>query len=59
MRNKHIHCPANGWDCPYYKNGLCKMEEMDADVKSVYYECDDFAYFYEEGEDYYCDCEEC
>lgn len=55
--SKHIHCPANGWDCPYYKNGLCKMEEMDG-VENVYYECDDFAYFYEEGEDYYCDCEE-
>ena len=17
---KHIHCPVNGWDCPYYTN---------------------------------------
>lgn len=51
---KHI-CPTNGWDCPYYFKGLCCMEEMG--VGSPMEECDDFAYFYGVGDDFYCDCE--
>ena len=43
---KHIHCPVNGWDCPYYKDSdiiegveefhLCTIEG------DPYEECDDF-----------------
>ena len=33
---KHFHCPVNGWDCPYYKDGgLCTLE-------NPIEECDDF-----------------
>ena len=46
----HIHCPANGWDCPYWDKGICTIDDP-------FSECDDFAYFYKEGEDYFCDCE--
>lgn len=49
----HIHCPVNGWDCPYYgKYGTCKMWPESDPVE----ECDDFYYFWgdEEGKDYVC-----
>ena len=46
----HIHCPANGWDCPYWVKGLCTIGDPLT-------ECDDFGFFYKEGEDYFCDCE--
>ena len=26
MRKGKIYCPANGWDCPYYKNGECGLD---------------------------------
>ena len=45
---KHIHCPVNGYDCPYWKNGLC---ELDNPME----ECDDFASVWSEGDDYTCD----
>lgn len=52
---KVVYCPANAWDCPYWKkNGTCSMYPKDDPIK----ECDDFAYFWEEGEDYICDTEE-
>ena len=35
MRKKKIYCPVNGWDCPYYKNNECGME-------NPYKDCDDF-----------------
>ena len=49
---KHIHCPANGWDCPYYDaNGCCMLyPEFDPLI-----ECDDFAAFWDEGDDYICE----
>ena len=21
-----VYCPVNGWDCPYYEEGLCKID---------------------------------
>ena len=46
---KHIHCPVNGWDCPYYtnhpQNGCCSL-------KYPFEECDDFASFWDEGDDW-------
>lgn len=51
MRTKKIYCPSNGWDCPYYKNGECGIE-------SPMEECDDFAYFWDEDDDYICEDEE-
>lgn len=51
MRKGKIYCPANSWDCPYYKNGECGLEEPYAD-------CDDFAYFWDAEDDYICTDEE-
>ena len=49
---KHIHCPVNGYDCPYWnKNGLCSLADPMED-------CDDFAAMWgeeAEPEDYTCD----
>lgn len=46
----HIHCPVNGWDCPYYKNGKCTMYPESDPIE----ECDDFAYFWDVEDDYIC-----
>lgn len=44
----HIHCPVNGWDCPYWiKGGICGLD-------NPFEECDDFALAYDEGENYTC-----
>ena len=51
MRKKKIYCPANGWDCPYYKKGECGIEDP---IK----ECDDFSYFWDADDDYICEDEE-
>ena len=40
-----IFCPVNGWDCPYYDNGVCYI----ADPVE---ECDDFASFFPTWEDW-------
>lgn len=51
MAKPHIHCPVNGWDCPYFDaNGICMMYPESDPIQ----ECDDFAFFWEEGEDYIC-----
>ena len=46
---KHIHCPANAWDCPYYTDEghpcRCTLENPMAD-------CDDFAFFWEPEDEY-------
>ena len=46
---KHIHCPVNGWDCPYYTDEdhpcRCTLEDPLKD-------CDDFGTFWEEGDDF-------
>ena len=46
---KHIHCPVNGWDCPYYtdENHPCRCTLADP-MK----DCDDFATFWDGGDDY-------
>ena len=45
----HIHCPCNGWDCPYYINepqeGCCSLEDP-------YNDCDDFAAMWDKEDDY-------
>lgn len=47
----HIHCPVNGWDCPYYDANGCCIMYPDADPKE---ECDDFYYFWSDDDDYIC-----
>ena len=46
---KHIHCPVNGWDCPYYTDEIhpcrCTLENPMED-------CDDFAAMWDEDDDY-------
>lgn len=57
---KHIHCPVNGWDCPYYTDEghpcRCMLENPMED-------CDDFAAFWDPEDDYHDDdwdpCAEC
>ena len=40
----HFHCPVNGWDCPYWTNGVCGLDNPIA-------ECDDFAAMWGEDAD--------
>lgn len=40
-----VYCPVNGWDCLYYEEGLCKID-------NPLEECDDFATFWDEDDDY-------
>lgn len=43
---KKVYCPVNGWDCPYWqKDGSCT-------IKDPIHECDDFATFWDEDDDY-------
>ena len=52
---KVIYCPVNGWDCPYYSDkGYCMMYPSSDPID----ECDDFATFWGEGDDYVVDLEE-
>ena len=46
---EHIHCPVNGWDCPYYtdKNHPCRCT-----LTNPMEDCDDFANMWDEGDDY-------
>ena len=37
------YCPVKGWDCPYYKNGVCHIDDPIED-------CDDFSAFFESWE---------
>ena len=51
----HIHCPVNGWDCPYFDaNGCCMMYPN----SDPYEECDDFYFFWSQDwggtADYIC-----
>ena len=60
---KHIHCPSNAWDCPYYQTITLEDGTEHAGCCSLYpnedplEECDDFAYFWEEDDDYIDDNE--
>ena len=40
-----IFCPANGWDCPFYENGICY-------IANPVEECDDFGSFFESWEEW-------
>lgn len=53
---KHYHCPVNGWDCPYYKDEPDHPCQCTID-SDPFYECDDFASMYDEGEEYWDDHE--
>ena len=48
----HIHCPANGYDCPYWKDGLCGLWSEEEGYSDPLIECDDFGAFWDEGDDY-------
>lgn len=49
IRIPHIHCPVNGWDCPYYTNEghpyRCLLDDP-------YYDCDDFAAIWDKDDEY-------
>lgn len=44
-KGEPIYCPCNGWDCPYYENGICYISDP------MEY-CDDWAYFWESWEEW-------
>lgn len=51
MANPHIHCPVNRWDCPYFgANFICTLFPDSDPLR----ECGDFAFFWDEGDDYIC-----
>ena len=39
------YCTVNGWDCPYYKNGVCHIDDPIED-------CDDFGAYFESWEEW-------
>lgn len=51
MREGKIYCPVNGWDCPYYQDGECGLEDP-------YRDCDDFFSRCAGETDYICEDEE-
>ena len=51
MRKGKIYCPVNGWDCPYYQDMECGLEDP-------YRDCDDFFSQWEGETDYICEDEE-
>lgn len=49
---RHIHCPCNGYDCPYQKEGICLMySEEEGWLDPINY-CEDFGCFWDEDDDY-------
>ena len=46
---EHIHCPVNGWDCPYYTDEGHPCRCLLADPMR---DCDDFATLWDECDDY-------
>lgn len=46
---KHIHCPVNGYDCPYYTD---KGHPCRCTLATPYEDCDDFATVWDEDDDY-------
>ena len=46
---KHIHCPVNGWDCPYYTD---ESHPCRCTLENPMEDCDDFAAMWDEGDDY-------
>lgn len=47
----HIHCPVNGWDCPYYSDILVPCQ---CTLEDPMNECDDFAAMWDPDDDYIC-----
>ena len=43
-KGETVFCPVNGWNCPYWTNGVCGLDNPIA-------ECDDFAAMYGEDAD--------
>lgn len=39
------YCPVNGWDCPYFKDNVCHIDDPIKD-------CDDFACAFESWEEW-------
>lgn len=39
------YCPVNGWDCPYFKDNVCYIDDPIED-------CDDFACAFESWEEW-------
>ena len=35
-----IECPMNDWECPYYEDGNCFIDNPDEDC-DAFYDCDD------------------
>lgn len=48
----HIHCPCNGYDCPYWKDGICSLYSAENNWADPWEECSDFAWFWDKGDDY-------
>jgi hypothetical protein len=44
-KGEKTYCTVNGLDCPYYKKGVCHIDDPVMD-------CDDFAAFFETWEDW-------
>ena len=43
-----IECPMDDWECPYYKNGECTIENPEEDC-DCFYDPDENEDFDEEG----------
>lgn len=53
LENKgHIHCPSNGYDCPYWKDGICSLYSAEENWADPWEECSDFGMFWDKGDDY-------
>lgn len=48
----HIHCPCNGTDCSYWEKGVCSLYSEKEGWLDPIDECEDFAYFWTEYDDY-------
>ena len=44
-KREPIYCSANGWDCPYYENGICY-------IRNPMEDCDDWGMFWESWEEW-------
>ena len=31
-KGETIYCPVNGWDCPYFEDGICYYADHDGNV---------------------------
>ena len=40
-----IFCPANGWDCPFYENGICY-------IRNPMEDCSDWGLFWDSWEEW-------